>query len=189
MNSNLPVPLHLRSPVLQWSVDELCSPSLTLATSFSQQIQTALSKDNKVVSTCQLLKVFFSPSLTATWPLCSIFSRFQHPSFEYSPFSGTIWSVDTFGLGTHTFVPLVNSFLIHRGFMWNTEFITFLSYAFTSWLDEKCLKTASISRCSVVGQKGCLLISVFLVAGSHCQQIQKAGLFKLFSRYPHFLKS
>lgn len=58
---NLPVPLHLRSPGLWWGLSELCSPSLAQVTCFSQQIQTVWSKDNKVVSICQLLQ-FFLPS-------------------------------------------------------------------------------------------------------------------------------
>lgn len=58
---NLPVPLHLRSPGLRRGLSELCSPSLAQVTCFSQQIQTVWSKDNKVVSSCQLLQ-FFLPS-------------------------------------------------------------------------------------------------------------------------------
>lgn len=55
---NLPVPLHLRSPGLRRGLSELCSPSVAQVTCFSQQIQTVWSKDNKVVSSCQLLQLF-----------------------------------------------------------------------------------------------------------------------------------
>lgn len=150
----------------QWSLSELCSPSLVLVPSFTQQFQTALSKDIKVVSTCQLLK-FFSPTLSTIWLLYGIFDSFQHCSFEFSSFSETIWPINTFILGTQTLVPLVNSLLIHCGLC---EILNLLHFSpMLSCPDrQKMLKPTSISRWFVGGQKG-LLISAFLVPGSHCQ--------------------